>query len=81
MPRITRNIEVSGQRTSFRLEPAFWEALIMCARERGISLDALISNVVRENSDAHATMASAIRVFAISHFHHLAQGAPNHGTA
>ncbi len=81
MTRITRNVLIFGHRTSFRLEAPFWEALTICARESGVALDDLISNVVRDHRGNRATMSSAIRVFAIKHFHDLAQGGPRHGTA
>jgi predicted DNA-binding ribbon-helix-helix protein len=80
MTRTVRNVEIAGHRTSFRLETPFWEALTVCARQRGMSLDALVSNVVREHRGAKATMSSTVRVFAIKYFHDLAEGGPRHGT-
>ena len=80
MVRITRNILIFGRRTSFRLEPVFWDALGICARQSGVPLDDLLSKVVRDHRGT-ATMASAIRVFAINYFHDLAERGPRHGTA
>jgi predicted DNA-binding ribbon-helix-helix protein len=81
MIRITRNTLVSGRRTSFRLEAPFWEALLICARDKGVALDDLVSDVVGQNRQSPTTMTSALRVFLIRHFHDLAEGAPRHGTA
>ncbi len=81
MNRITRNIEIAGKRTSFRLEASFWEALTICARQKGIPLGALVSDIVGKHPENQATMSSMVRVFLITHFHNLAEKGTSHGTA
>jgi len=72
MKRTVRNIEVAGRRTSFRLEDTFWEGMRRCARDRGVSIDELIDQVVALHRGSKATMTSAVRVFLIRHFQELA---------
>lgn len=71
MKRSTRNIEIWGRRTSFRLEEPFWVGLERCARDRGVSITTLITDVVDAHRDSGATMSSALRVFVIQHFQNL----------
>jgi predicted DNA-binding ribbon-helix-helix protein len=65
MSRIVRNIEVAGQRTSFRLEEPFWTAAINCAQETGVSLNQLFTDIVLAHRGPKATMSSAVRTFLI----------------
>jgi predicted DNA-binding ribbon-helix-helix protein len=81
MARITRNILIGGKRTSFRLEAPFWEALMVYAREKEAALDDLVADIVGGIGENRSTMASALRVFLILHFHDMAEGAPRHDTA
>lgn len=74
MNRSVRNIEIDGHRTSFRLEDIFWEGVQRCARDKEVSVDELISQVVEQHRGASATMTSAVRVFLISYFQKLAVG-------
>jgi predicted DNA-binding ribbon-helix-helix protein len=48
------------------LEPEFWDALQAIAMLRGKSLPGLIAGVMDQNRDA-ASLASALRVFALEH--------------
>jgi predicted DNA-binding ribbon-helix-helix protein len=59
----------AGHRTSIALEPAFWSALEAIAAARRQSLPALIAAIDKDRaaSKPHATLASAARVFALTH--------------
>lgn len=72
MPRTVRNIDIAGHRTSFRLEQPFWEAMMRCAKARGVTINELATEVVGQHRGEGATMASAIRVFLIQYFQRLA---------
>ncbi len=50
-----------GHRTSISLEPEFWQAFRAIAARRGLSLNALVSEV-DESRDMETGLASAIRV-------------------
>ncbi|MFN0042201.1 MAG: ribbon-helix-helix domain-containing protein [Alphaproteobacteria bacterium] len=63
---VSRNITVSGRRTSMRLEPAMWDALEdICRRER-CRLAELCSAV-----DSHrgaSSLTAGVRVFILDYF-------------
>lgn len=40
-----RSVTIRGHRTSFSVEDAFWDCLKRMARERGLSLSALIAEI------------------------------------
>jgi predicted DNA-binding ribbon-helix-helix protein len=68
MTRTVRNVEISGHRTSFRLEEPFWRAAAACAQERGMTIGQLFTDVVEECRDHKATMSSMVRTYLICHF-------------
>lgn len=68
MTRSIRNVEIAGRRTSFRLEQPFWDAVHDCARDRGLTVNQLITHAVQEHRDPDASMSSAVRVFLICHY-------------
>ena len=68
MTRTVRNVEIAGHRTSFRLEEPFWEAATRCARDRGMTIGQLFTDVVEECRDHQATMSSMVRTYLICHF-------------
>ena len=57
-----RSVTIAGHRTSLSLEQAFWDALAGFAREDGISLNALLTNVDRGR---RANLSSAARVYVL----------------
>ena len=61
-----RTMRVGAIRTSLRLEPEFWAYLAEVARARGLRLAALV-NEVAEATPGRASLASALRVFALAH--------------
>lgn len=68
---LPRNIVVNGRRTSTRLEPATWDALLeICARER-CSIHELCT-WIEDTKVPQSSLTAAIRVFAMSYFRHAA---------
>lgn len=66
--RSVQNVLVNGKRTSFRLEKIFWQGLRICATERGISVDDLVSEIVNDSHGHGSSMSSAVRVHVVTHF-------------
>lgn len=64
---VSRNISVSGRRTSIRLEPEMWQALKDIARRESCSLHIVCSLVARRKR-ANSTLTAAIRVFIMLYF-------------
>ncbi len=61
-----RSFCLAGHRTSIALEPEFWQALEAIARARGQPLVNLIESVDESRGGPEASLASALRVFALS---------------
>lgn len=55
-----RSLTIAGHRTSIALEPEFWDALEAIARERSLSLPALIAEI--DETREKANLSSAIRL-------------------
>ena len=68
MNRSIRNVEISGRRTSFRLEEPFWDAVNDCAKELGLTVNQLITHAIRDHGGPDASMSSSLRVFLISYY-------------
>ena len=61
-----RSVTIAGHRTSLSLEPAFWDALKSLARERGLSINALIEEIDKQASQGGSrdiNLSSAVRVY------------------
>ena len=57
---VKHSVTIQGHRTSFSLEPVFWDALVAAARTTGQPLNALIADI----DEARTTnLSSAIRVW------------------
>lgn len=68
---VIRNVTVLGKRTSLRMEPQMWDALLdVCSRER-MSTHAVCSSIA-EAKEAEASLTGAIRVFLLAYFRHAA---------
>ena len=68
--RLRRNVTVSGRRTSVSLEVSMWEALReLCERER-LTAAELFTLVDQKREEA--SLASALRIFALTYFRLLA---------
>jgi len=78
---VNRNVVAGRGRTSMRLEPELWDALLeICGRERQ-DMSTLV-RIVEQNGHAGGR-TSAVRVFVISYFRDAAteagHGAAGHG--
>ncbi|MCR9071187.1 MAG: ribbon-helix-helix domain-containing protein [Alphaproteobacteria bacterium] len=61
LPR-KRSVMIAGHATSVSMEQAFWDMLTGFAEERGVSVNALVSEIDR---DREANLSSAIRVWVL----------------
>lgn len=81
---ISRNITLNGHRTSMRLEPAMWNALIEICRREKLSIHQLCSMVAQHKAEESSFTAS-VRVFAMSYYKSAAteegHRQAGHGTA
>ncbi len=57
-----RSVVVSGHRTSVSVEAAFWDELAAIARRRGLSINALVSEVDGARS---GSLSAAIRLYVL----------------
>jgi predicted DNA-binding ribbon-helix-helix protein len=57
-----RSVTVAGHPTSFSLEEEFWEDLHRIARQRNLSLNALVSSI---DASRAGNLSSALRVFVL----------------
>ena len=57
-----RSVRIAGHATSVSLEEAFWSALKEIAARRGVSLNALVTEVDRGRA---GNLSSALRVFVL----------------
>jgi len=60
-----RSVNLAGHATSLALEPEFWAVLDRAAAQDGSSLAGLIQRI--DNTRGDRPLASACRVFALSH--------------
>jgi predicted DNA-binding ribbon-helix-helix protein len=58
-----RSIFIAGHKTSVSLEDEFWNGLKEIARERGMTLGALVTAI--DGNRQHANLSSAIRLFVL----------------
>jgi predicted DNA-binding ribbon-helix-helix protein len=58
-----RSIVIAGHKTSVSIEAEFWNSLKEIARERGMTLAALVGAIDRDRE--HANLSSAIRLFVL----------------
>jgi predicted DNA-binding ribbon-helix-helix protein len=63
---VKRSVVISGHATSVSIEAAFWDGLKAMARERGVSLNALVAHIDAER--ATANLSSAIRLAVLAHY-------------
>jgi predicted DNA-binding ribbon-helix-helix protein len=65
-PLVTRNVNVSGRRTSVRLEPDLWEALREIALRENRSFHEICSDIDRTRGGTRLT--SAMRIYIVNYF-------------
>lgn len=70
VPRIVR---IAGRRTSVRLEPAFWQALMDLAAAEGLATTALLDRIAAAMRPG-ITLTAALRVVAITYWRDRAAG-------
>ncbi len=68
---VSRNVTVSGRRTSLRLEPSMWEALGEVCRREGVSASELCSEIDRKRRRG-SSLTAAVRVFLLVYFRQAA---------
>jgi predicted DNA-binding ribbon-helix-helix protein len=75
---INRNVVAERGRTSMRLEPELWEALLEICEREGLDMSALVRKI--EQSGHAGGRTSAVRVFVLSYFRDAASD-PGHLSA
>lgn len=63
---VIRNIVVAGHRTSVRLEPIMWEALLEIARQRQANVNQLVTEIDRQR--VSSSLTAAIRVYIVDFY-------------
>jgi predicted DNA-binding ribbon-helix-helix protein len=66
-----RSLAIAGHRTSISLEQPFWEGLRAIARERGVTVAALVAAIDAVRGEA--SLSSAIRLFVYDRHAHSAR--------
>ena len=61
-----RSIVIAGHKTSVSLEDQFWNSLKEIARERDMTLAALVAAI--DGNREHANLSSAIRLFVLGFY-------------
>jgi predicted DNA-binding ribbon-helix-helix protein len=69
-PSIQRNVTIEGQRTSVRLRSVEWDALVEIAQREGRTISDVAAEI--DHRRGAASLAAALRVFAIGYFKILA---------
>jgi predicted DNA-binding ribbon-helix-helix protein len=72
-----RSIVIAGRKTSVSLEDEFWKSLKEIAKERGMTLEELVSVIDADRN--HANLSSAIRLFVLGFYRD--QNAPSQSAA
>jgi predicted DNA-binding ribbon-helix-helix protein len=63
---VIHNVVVGGHRTSVRLEPVMWDALLDIARRRRVTMHDLVTNIDRMRTASSLT--AAIRVYIVDFY-------------
>jgi predicted DNA-binding ribbon-helix-helix protein len=63
---VIRNIVVGGHRTSVRLGPVMWEALLEIARQRQTNVNQLVTEIDRQR--VSSSLTAAIRVYIVDFY-------------
>ena len=63
MSLIKRSLTIKGHSTSISLEPEFWEGLQLAARNRTMSIAALVAEI--DSQRGASNLSSAIRVWVL----------------
>jgi predicted DNA-binding ribbon-helix-helix protein len=68
-----RSVTIGGHRTSISLEDAFWKELAGIARNRKLSLNALVETIDKGRG-APGNLSSALRLHVLANLRRRAQG-------
>lgn len=74
---VIRNIVVGGHRTSVRLEPVMWDALLEIARLQQTNVNQLVTEIDRQRYSSSLT--AAIRVYIVDFYRSAAAHAGQDG--
>lgn len=62
-----RNVVVNGRRTSIRMERLFWTCLETVCRERGVCIDAVLTEIDDRRGELNLTAAVRLHLVAMYH--------------
>ena len=65
MSLIKKSFTIGNHRTSISLEPEFWDALEIIAKEQNVSLSKLVLKIDNEKPKDYINLASYIRVWVL----------------
>ena len=65
MSLLKKSFTIGNHRTSISLEPEFWDALKIKARERDVSLSKLVLKIDNEKPKDYNNLASYIRIWVL----------------
>ena len=65
MSLLKKSFTIGNHRTSISLEPEFWDALEIKAKERNVSLSKLVLKIDNEKPKDYNNLASYIRVWVL----------------
>ncbi len=60
-----KSFTIGNHRTSISLEPEFWDALEIKAKERDVSLSKLVLKIDNEKPKDYSNLASYIRIWVL----------------
>jgi predicted DNA-binding ribbon-helix-helix protein len=62
---VKRSVTIAGHETSISLEPLFWRALELAAKELGVPINALVARIdaLRIEAERPPNLTSAIRLW------------------
>jgi predicted DNA-binding ribbon-helix-helix protein len=66
-----RSVKIGRLQTSLSIEEEFWQGLKEIARERGLPLNTLITDIHKQRQ--HANLSSVILLFVLDHYRRLAE--------
>jgi predicted DNA-binding ribbon-helix-helix protein len=58
-----RSVRLAGHQTSVSIEDAFWDQLVLIAREQDLSINGLITQL---DADRTGNLSSAIRIYVLN---------------
>ena len=65
MSLLKKSFTIGNHRTSISLEPEFWDALKMIAKEQNVSLSKLVLKIDNEKPKDYNNLASYIRIWVL----------------